>query len=162
MSQNPTPRFDFKAQQEAARERAKQGNQSIAVNVSGPGKPPAPASNPNTAYFHSSHATLTILDQNDQKAFFKNHFLVTDNKDFATHIRANYAKKKTGSIVIREVNYFFYDQSRIIQPQFEPLPDMHEDPQIPPEPQNQIPNPDKATPADVTTNSELAKDMKSI
>lgn len=79
-------------------------------------------SDTSSVYFHSSHKTLTILDQNDQKVTFKNHFLVTSDKALAQHIRDHYAKKKTGSIQIREVNHFYYDQSQVIQPQIEALP----------------------------------------
>lgn len=87
--------------------------------------------NDKTVYFHSSHKAFTFLDNKDQKARFEDYFFITHNPDLIEHIRKEFVNKKGGSLKVREVNHFFYEQAHTIQPQFMPLPEIPEEPNKP-------------------------------
>lgn len=129
------PKLNFAAKLAEMQQRAAGPAANVPTTDPGPRPQPAYPVNPNTAYFHSSHKAFTFLDHKDQKKRFENHFFITNDKELANFIRKEFVKKGSGSLEVREVNHFFYDQSQLIRPIIEPLPAITAENPVPPEPQ---------------------------
>jgi len=111
-----------KAKQEAE-EKAKQlANPSASSEFSASAFDKSEFGSDKTIYFHSSIDAFHFLVCPGKKAFFKDHFFITEDPVEIETVRRDYVSKKSGHVRVTEVTAYAYQAARMIQPEILPLP----------------------------------------
>lgn len=109
-----------KAKQEAE-DKAKQQAESSVSSAKFP-EPKQSNQLSNIIYFYSSIDSFRFIIAPGRKDNFKNHFYVTDDPVAIETIRKDFVSKISGHVHVTEVSEYFYQASRMIQPDILPLP----------------------------------------